>query len=198
LGECLKGSWDDERDPLAALRGGNRGPFEEFVRSEAGTLLRFFQRHGASLAEAEDLAQEVFLKLYRSAPTYSAQSRFSSYVLRVARNAWIDRRRRRAVRPEGPSLDEAAAGSASLLEILPATGPEVGRGAEVREERERVQAALAHLPESHAVVVELALVQGRPYAEISELLGIPVGTVKSRVFHALRKLREQLGEGPRS
>ena len=68
----------------------------------------------------------------------------------------------------------------------------------MREERERVQAALAHLPESHAVVVELALVQGRPYAEISELLGIPVGTVKSRVFHALRKLREQLGEGPRS
>ena len=191
MGECLKGSWDDERDPLAALRGGNRGPFEEFVRSEAATLLRFFQRHGASLGEAEDLAQEVFLKLYRSAPTYSAQSRFSSYVLRVARNAWIDRRRRRAVRPEGPSLDEAAAGSASLLEILPATGQEVGRGAEVREERERVQAALAHLPESHAVVVELALVQGRPYAEISELLGIPVGTVKSRVFHALRKLRDR-------
>lgn len=188
----MKGSWDDERDPLAALRGGDRGPFEQFVRSETATLLRFFQRHGASLGEAEDLAQEVFLKLYRSAPTYSAQSRFSSYVLRVARNAWIDRRRRRAVRPEGPSLDEAAEGSASLLELLPGSEPEVSRRAERLEERERVQAALQHLPESHAVVVELALVQQRPYAEISELLGIPVGTVKSRVFHALRKLRELL------
>lgn len=195
MGECLKGSWDDERDPLAALRGGNRGPFEEFVRSEAATLLRFFQRHGAALGEAEDLAQEVFLKLYRSAPTYSAQSRFSSYVMRVARNAWIDRRRRRAVRPEGPSLDEAGNGTASLLELLPGTDPDVSRRAERREASERVQAALAHLPESHAVVVELALVQGRPYAEIADLLGIPVGTVKSRVFHALRKLREQLGEG---
>lgn len=193
----MKGSWDDERDPLAALRGGNRGPFEEFVRSEAATLLRFFQRHGAALGEAEDLAQEVFLKLYRSAPTYSAQSRFSSYVLRVARNAWIDRRRRRAVRPEGPSLDEAAEGSASLLELLPGSEPEVSRRAERLEERERVRAALAHLPESHAVVVELALVQQRPYAEISELLGIPVGTVKSRVFHALRKLREILQDEQR-
>jgi len=200
LGECLRGSWDDERDPLAALRGGDRGPFEQFVRSEAATLLRFFQRHGASLGEAEDLAQEVFLKLYRSAPTYRAQSRFSSYVLRVARNAWIDRRRRRAVRPEGPSLDEASGGNeasdgnASLLELLPGSDPEVSRRAERREERERVQAALAHLPESHSIVIELALVQQRPYAEISELLGIPIGTVKSRVFHALRKLREILGE----
>ena len=68
----------------------------------------------------------------------------------------------------------------------------MSRRAESLEERERVQAALQHLPESHAVVVELALVQQRPYAEISELLGIPVGTVKSRVFHALRKLRELL------
>jgi len=193
----LKGSWDDERDPLAALRGGNREPFEEFVRSEAATLLRFFQRHGAALGEAEDLAQEVFLKLYRSAPTYTAQSRFSSYVLRVARNAWIDRRRRRAVRPEGPSLDEAAEGSASLLELLPGSEPEVSRRAERLEEREQVRAALAHLPESHAVVVELALVQQRPYAEISELLGIPVGTVKSRVFHALRRLREILQDEQR-
>jgi len=194
LGECLKDSWDDERDPLAALRGGDREPFEQFVRSEAATLLRFFQRHGALLGEAEDLAQEVFLKLYRSAPTYRAQSRFSSYVLRVARNAWIDHRRRRAVRMEGPSLDEATDGNASLLELLPGSDPEVSRGAERLEERERVQAALAHLPESHSVVIELALVQQRPYARISELLGIPVGTVKSRIFHALRRLREILSE----
>lgn len=191
----MKGTWDADRDPLAALRAGDPGLFEEFVRVEAGTFLGFFQRLGAERGEAEDLAQEVFLKLYKSAPTYSAQSRFSSYALRVARNAWIDRRRRRAVRPEGASLDDAAEDGASLLERLPARGPDGSRRAEAAEERERLLAALRLLPESHAVVFELAVIQQLAYADISAQLGIPVGTVKSRVFNALRKLRDALEPG---
>lgn len=191
----MKGTWDGDRDPLAALRAGDRGPFEEFVRTEAGTFLGFFQRLGAERGEAEDLAQEVFLKLYKSAPTYADQSRFSSYALRVARNAWIDRRRRRAVRVDGASLDDTQDEGASLLERLPSQGPETSSRAERAEERERLAAALRQLPESHASVFELAVLQELPYSEVSAVLGIPVGTVKSRVFHALRKLRDALGGG---
>lgn len=191
----MKGTWDADRDPLAALRRGAPALFEEFVRVESGTLLGFFQRLGAERGEAEDLAQEVFLKLYKSAPTYSAQSRFSSYALRVARNAWIDRRRRRAVRPEGRSLEDAGEGQASLLERLPARSADGASRAEQAEERARLNAALRQLPESHASVFELAVVQGLPYADIAAALDIPVGTVKSRVFNALRKLRDALEPG---
>jgi DNA-directed RNA polymerase specialized sigma24 family protein len=102
----LKGTWDDDRDPLAALRRGDPALFEAFVERESASLHRFFLRLGAGRQEAEDLVQEVFLKLYRSAPGYDARSAFGAYALRVARNAWIDRRRRRGVRPEGRSLDE--------------------------------------------------------------------------------------------
>jgi RNA polymerase sigma-70 factor (ECF subfamily) len=191
----LKGAWDAGRDPLAALRRGNPAPFEDFVRTEVSTFLGFFQRLGAERGEAEDLTQEVFLKLYRSAPTYQEQQRFSSYALRVARNAWIDRRRRRGVRPEGASLDEGAEdGRDSLLERLPAAGGDVASAVSSAEDRRRIALALTKLPEPHAVVFELAVVQGLPYADIAGLLQIPVGTVKSRVFNALRKLRDALGE----
>ena len=190
----MKGSWDDERDPLAALRRGDRGPFEAFVHLEKGTLLGFFQRLGAELGEAEDLAQEVFLKLYRAASSYEPQAKFSSYVLRTARNAWIDRRRRRSARVESLSLSAGADGEPELLERLSADLPPVGWASDLREQQAGVRAAIRRLPQSHAEVIVLAFFQALPYTEIARLLDIPVGTVKSRVHHAVRKLRELLSE----
>lgn len=193
----MKGSWDSDRDPLVALRRGDPVLFEEFVRSEAGTLIAFFRRLGADRTEAEDLSQEVFLKLYRSATTYQPQSAFSSYALRVAKNAWIDRRRRRGARPELRSLDGVAGAgeeeigpslSATLESREPAPWSRLTQGDEARRLRE----ALAKLPDAQAVVFDLAVVQRLPYPEIADALGIPVGTVKSRVFNAVRGLRELL------
>lgn len=190
----MKGTWDSERDPLSALRSGDRAPFEAFVRTEIGTFLGFFQRLGADRAEAEDLAQEVFLKLYRSAATYDPQSRFSSFALRVARNAWIDRSRRRAARPGGPSLDAPVHGDATLLDRLSTGAMSAPDAAARNEDQLRLSRAIAELPRSHAQVFDLAVLQGIAYAEISAQLGIPVGTVKSRVFNAVRKLRALLEE----
>ena len=181
----MKGTWDSARDPLAALRRGDPALFEDFVRTEAATLVGFFRRLGAGRAEAEDLAQEVFLKLFRQAPTYDPRGAFEAFAMRIARNAWIDRRRRRAARPR----------TETALELEPA-GPaaDPGAGATAREEAERLRRALAQLSESHALAFELGVVQGRPYAEIAAELGIPVGTVKSRVHHAVRRLRAALEE----
>jgi RNA polymerase sigma-70 factor (ECF subfamily) len=190
----LKGSWDGDRDPLAALRRGDPRLLEAFVEAEAGSFLRFFRRLGASLHEAEDLVQEVFLKLYRSAPTYDPRSAFGAFALRVARNAWIDRRRRRGVRPEGPALDEleGAAGSSGAERFEARSDP--SHASERGEELERVARAMASLSAAHAEVIELAILQALPYAQIAQVLDIPVGTVKSRVFHAVRHLRAQLDQ----
>jgi RNA polymerase sigma factor (sigma-70 family) len=123
----LKGHWDADRDPLVALHNGDPAPFEDFVRSEAGTLIAFFVHLGAERSEAEDLAQETFVKLYKSATHYEPRAAFSSYALRVARNAWIDRRRRAAVRPGGVSLDaqDDDGGGAPLGERLTAPASDV-------------------------------------------------------------------------
>ncbi|HVS20153.1 MAG TPA: RNA polymerase sigma factor [Planctomycetota bacterium] len=187
------GSRDEPPDPLEALRRGDTAPFEAFVADWSGRLVGFFRRLGAGRSEAEDLTQDVFLKVYRSTSTYQARSALGSYVLRVARNAWIDRRRRQAARPASGGLDSARDGEVAR-ELRDPHAEDPTRRVEVREAAARLRAALARLPSTHSEVFELAVLQERPYAEISELLGIPVGTVKSRVFHALRKLRAELGD----
>jgi len=188
----LKGSWDGDRDPLAALRRGDPRLLEAFVAAEAGSFLRFFRRLGASLHEAEDLVQEVFLKLYRSAPSYDPRSAFGAYALRVARNAWIDRRRRRGARPEGPPLEELEGGAARRGAAQFEVGADPSLPSEQTEELRRVARAMASLSEAHAEVIELAILQALPYAQIAEVLDIPVGTVKSRVFNAVRNVRARL------
>ncbi len=185
----MKGSWDEGPDPLSALRDGDPGRFEAFVRSETGTLVGFFLRQGAERAEAEDLTQEVFLRLFRSSTHYDARDRFSAYTWRVARNAWIDRKRRRVFRGEGGEDERGPFGG-----DLPDEHEAVLDGMERSEEAGKVHSALARLSETHRLVFELGVVQELPYATIADMLSVPVGTVKSRMFHAVRKLRELLGE----
>jgi RNA polymerase sigma-70 factor (ECF subfamily) len=188
----VRGAWDEPtQDPLSALRDGDPTPFERFVVLEAATLLGFFRRLGAPAEEAEDLAQETLLKLYRNAQRYEARERFSSFVFRVARNAWIDSQRRRSVRPEraaGGGGDDDPDRAARVT----AEQPEAGAGLDSRTRAAALLDALGALPEGQRAVFELGALQGLPYEEVSEVLGIPVGTVKSRMFHAVRRLRERL------
>jgi RNA polymerase sigma-70 factor, ECF subfamily len=192
VGVALKVPWDQKDDPLEALRDGDPGPFEAFVRSETSTFLAFFRRLGARPAEAEDLTQETLLKMFRHASGYSHQGRFTAYAFRVARNAWIDRARRRGARPQ------EASGGTGEEDIRPdpisTREEEPGVALSRRDEANRLQGALAELGEPHRLVFELGVMQEMPYADIASMLEVPIGTVKSRMFHAVRKLRQVLGE----
>lgn len=187
----MSGPRDSPEDPLAALRDGDPELFERFVEERAATFHGFFRRLGARPGEAEDLTQELFLRLVRHARRYHPRERLEAFCFRIARNAWVDHQRRRALRPVGesdlggPEDEPSHASRAQASE--PAQDP-----LELREEADRLLAALEHLPETHRAVFELGLIQERPYPEVAEQLGIPVGTVKSRMHHALKKLRALL------
>ncbi len=188
----MKGTWDSDRDPLVALRNGDATLFEDLVRQESGTFLAFFRRLGATPAVAEDLVQDLFLKMFRHADTYQPSGKFQAFAFRIARNAWIDHQRRRAVRPAwGRGRAGEEAGDAPELHT-PSDDPSPSALAERSEEADRVLAALDQLSEGQRLVFELGVVQELPYSEISSLLEIPEGTVKSRMFHAVRSLREHL------
>ena len=194
----VKWTWETGSDPLEALRAGDPAPFEAFVDSAGAAFVAFFVRQGAG-AEAEDLAQDVFLKLYRHAETYEADGRFGAFALRVARNTWIDHTRRRAVRPApaaGTAEDDEPVEPTALRGADERTPPEPGAVLERDEEARRALAAVQRLSEGHRIVFELAILQGLSYPVIAEQLDIPVGTVKSRMHHAVRRLREGLdGDG---
>jgi RNA polymerase sigma factor (sigma-70 family) len=182
----VRGDWDALGDPLVALRDGDIAGFEAFVRTETSTFLGFFRRLGAVLDEAEDLAQEVFVRLVRYAPRYRDQDRFEAFCFRTARNVWIDSRRARGTRRA-----ERAGGDDELANVSDTT-PEPLEPLALEEESQRALELVATLPEGQRLVFELGVIQERPYPEIAVLLGIPVGTVKSRMFNAVRRLREQL------
>lgn len=193
--EPLGGDRNAPRDPLEALRDGDPAPFEAYVRQRGRDLVLFFRRQGAGRAEAEDLSQDVFLKLYRHADRYRANERFAAYILRIARNVWIDSRRRRAVRPaaaagDGPAGEREEGLDGALGDRQQDPGPQPGEHAAVADEAGRLRVALAELSEAHRLVFEFGVLRELSYPEIADLLGIPIGTVKSRMFHAVRKLRE--------
>jgi RNA polymerase sigma-70 factor, ECF subfamily len=186
----LKKKWDGDRDPLAALAAGDPELFELFVRTETGTLLGFFRRLGGSQSEIEDLVQDTVVKLFRSANLYSANDRFEAYAFRAARNVWIDSRRRAGVR--GPALSASTEDDLDLLRNVEGPEREPFERLETVERAELLRRAVAKLDEAHRIAFELGVIQGLPYSDVAQIIGIPVGTVKSRVHNAVGKLRELL------
>lgn len=185
-------TWKESNDPLEALQKGDPEPFEAFVPEGLKALKGFFQRRGAKPDEAEDLAQDVLMKLVEHIDRYAPAGRFTAYLFQVGRNAWIDNRRKRAVRPGLVSMASESDGEEQRPEPVARLQDPLERLSNV-DEAGRVQAALAHLPAGQRDVFELGVIQELGYGEIGALLDIPVGTVKSRMFHALRSLRGLLG-----
>jgi len=139
-------------------------------------------------ATAEEITLDVFARVWEKAATYQAErARVSTWLTSITRNQAIDVLRRQRVRPEQNSL--------SWSEVLPqaishAANPE--ESTELALQRERVQAAIAQLPAEQKQVLGLAYFRGYTHREVSEALGQPLGTVKTRLQLALKKLRELL------
>lgn len=135
---------------------------------------------------AEDVAQDVFVGLWRQPERYNpALGRFAPWFYRVTRNRAIDilRQKRREFVPTQDGLFEV---------ILADPNPSPGEVAELRSEAERVRVALGALPAELRQLIELAYFGGLTQSEMAERLGVPLGTVKTRVRTGLRRLRELL------
>ena len=160
-----------ENDGAALLA--EAGKFEK-------NLLNFFWRQGVSYSEGEDLVQETYLRLWKYRSQYRPTARLSTFLFLMARQVRLDvlrRETRKAKREETWGREHPQY----------AEPPPAGT-------REDVRWAVSRLSEPLRDVVELGVFQDLPYAEISEILSIPVGTVKSRMSNALKKLKEVLDE----
>ncbi len=178
--------FDDQELMQRVSRFDDDAAFTELVKRHQKMLLNFFNRWGVQY-DNEDLVQQTFVRLYRYRKRYVASAKVTTFLLLLARQVWIDelRRRRRRAR----LADELAA--QPQAEFIAPTPPSAGVAGDVDLAR-----ALAALPEPLRLVVELGVYQELPYAEIAQILEVPVGTVKSRMFNALTKLREFLKEKP--
>jgi RNA polymerase sigma factor (sigma-70 family) len=140
---------------------------------------------------AEDAVQEGFLAVWRSAATFRAdRAKASTWILTLVHRRAVDLVRREERRRTEPLSDEFAVAAADAAAVAEATD----EAAWLRFERERVQAALSQLPDVQREALELAYYGGFSQSELAERLGVPLGTIKSRMFAGLARLRELLDE----
>jgi RNA polymerase sigma-70 factor (ECF subfamily) len=180
-------------DLLARYRDGDPQAFQDLFADYGDKLVQFFYRLCWDRDRAEDFTQDVFLRLVRRARAYRPEGRLATFIFRVATNLWIDHYRASRPLPRLYSLDQP------MLDETPAAawaprdqGPDPMSAAIVDEEKERLRTALDALNGPHRLVLELAVYQELPYAQISDILDIPVGTVKSRMFNTVRALKDRL------
>lgn len=160
---------DRETALLRRIKTGDRGAFEELFRLYERPLGTYLWRLCGNRALAEDLLQECFLRIWKAAPSWEPAARVSTWVFHIAHNLHLNEAARKKVRPE----------------VRPDPSPP--------PDFEALHGALESLPDGERAVVLLSELQGFKYADIAGILGIPLGTVKSRMFSALRRLRDKLG-----
>lgn len=157
--------------------------FRALFETYAPRVKSYMLRQGADPATAEELAQETLLAVWRKAALYSDdKGSATTWIFTIARNLRIDRLRKEVVwQPLPENNDER-----------PSEDPAPDEELSERERAERVRAMLAELPPDQSQVVNLAFLEGLSHSEIAKQLGLPLGTVKSRMRLAYQKIRDAL------
>ncbi len=154
-------------------------------------LYRFIERYTYDAEDARDVTQEVFLKVHAALDSYDPKYKFSTWLFRIAGNAAIDHLRRRKVRPlplELPLGEDGESRVAEPRENRPDPLEDLTRS----RLREALAAAIDRLPDDYRELISLRHYGEMPYEEIAEMKGMPLGTVKNKLFRARQALRDLL------
>ncbi len=172
---------------IANAIGGRGEGFEELVRryqkAITGYVFRIVGDHESSL----DVTQEVFIKVYNSLHRYSSEYKFSTWLYRIAHNAAIDHLRRNPVNAQ--SLETENADGTYQLQIE-STGRSPERDREISEWRTQIGQVIKLLPDAYKQLIVLRHTHDLSYDEIAEVTGLPLGTVKNRLFRAREMMRQ--------
>ncbi len=176
---------------LAEHLTGKTGAFDVLVGRYVDGLYAFFKRVVANAAVAEDLVQETFLQVHLAGGSFDPARSFRPWLYTVAANKARDYMRARGRRPV-QSLDASwgdAEGPTAGAQVE-AAGTAGGEQVDGREQIQEVRAVIAQMPEHLRLILVLGYYQRLPYVEIAEILGIPVGTVKSRLHSAVSQFAQ--------
>ncbi len=188
---------------LAAYRGGRVEAFEALVERYRMDLFRFLVRFSGSAATADDLFQETFLQVHQSAHTFDTTKRFKPWLFTIAANKARDhlrRQKRLRAAPLSASVDKTSDDAVSFVDLMEADLAMPEDVAAQHETAELVRGLVNEMPEHLREVLLLAYFQQMPYKEVAEAIGVPLGTVKSRLHAAVGTFgqlwKSRFGEPP--
>lgn len=171
---------------MAGVARGDHGAFEQLYDRMAASVFGLVRRVLRDPAQSEEVTQEVFLEVWRSAPAYDAsRGAPATWILTMAHRRAVDR-----VRSSQAASDRETRAAARDVER---PFDEVSEAVQVRQERDDVRAALSSLTDLQRQAVQLAFYGGYTHVEVSQLLDVPLGTVKTRIRDGLIRLRDTLG-----
>ena len=181
----------NDAETVAAILKGEREQFSDLVKRYQGRLVNYLFRLLRNTEEAQDLAQEVFVKIYLALDRYDPRYKFSTWLFRVAQNAAIDKIRKRRLklvsmdRP-GDRDDESRSWE------FPSPDPSPYRNLRNRERGEAIQEVIDQLPWEYRELIVLRHYGELSYDEIANLKKMPLGTVKNKLFRGRQMMKEKL------
>jgi RNA polymerase sigma-70 factor, ECF subfamily len=172
---------------------GREESFEELVRRYQRPIVAYVYRMVGDYDSALDLTQEVFIRIYNSLGRYRPEFKFSTWIYRIAHNAAIDHLRRSdSSRTE--DLEVEGEGGQTFQRPLASKAPTPEQLSERNERRGEIEEVIRQLPPAYRELIVLRHAHDFSYDEIAEVTGLPLGTVKNRIFRAREAMRSQLVE----
>lgn len=168
---------------VAKAQSGDECAFEQLVRAHQRYVFNLAYRVLGDRSEAEDVAQETFVRAWRGLPSFRAECRFTTWLYRIARNVCLNRL---------PRLEAELRQTEVLGQAMACPDPEPDEVLDARERHAFLHAALAKLPEKYRLVLTLRYLQGFSYAEIADVLNLPLGTVKTHLHRGREALAARL------
>lgn len=167
----------DERELIERCRTGDDSAFGELVDQYKNLVYAMVYRMVSDRSQVDDLAQEVFLKVHRGLPYFRGDARLSTWIYRIVSNVCLQARASGLRMLPAPARPEPGAHDASFADL---------------ELRDRLEKAMEQLPENYRLLIAAHYLQGVQYEALAETLSIPVGTVKTHLYRAKKRLRELL------
>ncbi len=177
-----------DTDLVSRAAGGDAAAFQSLVERHRGLVYRVAYQFAGNHHDAEDIAQEVFIKVFRSLDRFRQDAQVTSWMYRIAMNACIDHRRRHRSAAAAPFGEEAEQRMLNTPEETP--GPE--ERAYAGELGEVLESEIGRLPKGQRVVFVMRHHQGMKLSEIADALGLAEGTVKRQLHAAVHRLRQAL------
>lgn len=181
---------DDDSELVRLAQGGDDRAFQALVVKYQRRIARHVARYVKASGDVEDVVQEAFIRAYRGLASFRGDSAFYSWLYRIATNAALSHLKRKS---QDVALgDENMEESAEAFEPGVSDGESPERSLIAKQIAEVVQKALAKLKPDLAEPLMLYEVEGKPYAEIAGMLGVPIGTVRTRIFRAREFIAKRL------
>jgi RNA polymerase sigma-70 factor, ECF subfamily len=170
-----------ERELVERCRGGDEAAFQQLVEAYKDLVFALIARSVQDRTRAEDLAQDVFLRIHRGLTYFRGEARLSTWIYRIVANVCSEERARR---PAPASLDDERSGAAA-----PAAADRQFSDLELRD---RLEKAIARLPANQRLLIAAHYLQGVRYEDLADAFKLPLGTVKTQLYRAKRELRRLL------